>query len=213
MPGIWLRKDGGCLVRVRAKDGTTGKLKEIFKVMPEAIPATALTWLNDERARVREGIGSAPSPKLRSSEFAAQLLEHKVTVRDLKSAKGRKKRDGTLEHLVKGTKGKKSGRFVRGFGEPLADTSFRVALAAWARRRQHRRSRSAPLRSFPRMASNTTFQKRQKERARLDKQRDKSEEKKLRREQPNARVTSEPGVDPDIAGIIPGPQPVPDEFL
>ena len=63
------------------------------------------------------------------------------------------------------------------------------------------------------MASNTTFQKRQKERARLDKQRDKSEEKKLRREQPNARVTSEPGVDPDIAGIVPGPQPVPDEFL
>jgi len=63
------------------------------------------------------------------------------------------------------------------------------------------------------MASNTTFQKRQKERARLDKQRDKSEEKKLRREQPNARVASEPGVDPDIAGIIPGPQPVPDEFL
>ena len=63
------------------------------------------------------------------------------------------------------------------------------------------------------MGSSTTFQKRQKERARLDKQRDKSEEKKLRREQPNARVTSEPGVDPDIAGIVPGPQPVPDEFL
>ncbi len=63
------------------------------------------------------------------------------------------------------------------------------------------------------MASNTTFQKRQKERARLDKQRDKTEDKKLRREQPNARVTSEPGVDPDIAGIIPGPQPIPDEFL
>ena len=63
------------------------------------------------------------------------------------------------------------------------------------------------------MASNTTFQKRQKERARLDKQRDKSEEKKLRREQPNARVASEPGVDPDIAGIIPGPQPIADEFL
>ena len=63
------------------------------------------------------------------------------------------------------------------------------------------------------MASNTTFQKRQKERARLDKQRDKSEEKKLRREQPNTRVASEAGVDPDIAGIIPGPQPIPDEFL
>jgi hypothetical protein len=62
------------------------------------------------------------------------------------------------------------------------------------------------------MASSTTFQKRQKERARLDKQRDKSAKKKLRREQPNPRATTEPGVDPDIAGIIPGPQPIPEEF-
>ena len=63
------------------------------------------------------------------------------------------------------------------------------------------------------MASSTTFQKRQKERARLDKQREKSEKKKIRREQPNTRAPTEPGVDPDIAGIIPGPQPIPDEFL
>jgi hypothetical protein len=61
------------------------------------------------------------------------------------------------------------------------------------------------------MASNTTFQKRQKERARLDKQRDKSEKKKLRREQPSTRVACEPGVDPDIAGIVPGPQPIPED--
>lgn len=117
MPGIWLRKDGGCLVRVRAKDGTTGKLKEIFKVMPDAIPAMALRWLNDERARVREGVDSAPTPKLRFSEFAAQQFEHKVMVRDIKSAKGRNKWGGALEHLIKGTKGKKSGEFVRGFGD------------------------------------------------------------------------------------------------
>lgn len=61
------------------------------------------------------------------------------------------------------------------------------------------------------MASSTTFQKRQKERARLDKQREKAEKKKLRREQPNLRATHEPGVDPDIAGIIPGPQPIPED--
>jgi hypothetical protein len=61
------------------------------------------------------------------------------------------------------------------------------------------------------MASNTTFQKRQKERARLDKQRGKSEKKKLRREQPSAHGTREPGVDPDIAGIVPGPQPIPED--
>ncbi|HEY2515535.1 MAG TPA: hypothetical protein VGI39_31925 [Polyangiaceae bacterium] len=61
------------------------------------------------------------------------------------------------------------------------------------------------------MASNTTFQKRQKERARLDKQREKDAKRKERREEPAVRAVGEPGVDPDIAGIIPGPQPVVDE--
>ena len=117
LPGIWQRKDGGYLVRARAKDGTIGRLKEIFKVMPDADPASALKWLHDERARVREGVDSAPTPKMRFSEFAAQQLEHKVKVRDIKSAKGRKKWGGALEHLVKGTNGKTSGVFVRGFGD------------------------------------------------------------------------------------------------
>ena len=63
------------------------------------------------------------------------------------------------------------------------------------------------------MASSTTFQKRQKERARLDKQREKTDKKKQRRDEPSSRATAEPGVDPDIAGIVAGPQPIPDEFL
>jgi hypothetical protein len=58
------------------------------------------------------------------------------------------------------------------------------------------------------MASNPTFQKRQKERARQEKQREKDAERKQRRDQKTPRVAGEPGVDPDIAGIIPGPQPV-----
>lgn len=62
------------------------------------------------------------------------------------------------------------------------------------------------------MASNTTFQKRQKERARLDKQREKADKRKQRRDEPTVRVATEPGVDPDIAGIVPGPQPIPEEF-
>lgn len=60
------------------------------------------------------------------------------------------------------------------------------------------------------MASNTTFQKRQKERARLDKQKEKAEKMRQRRAQPKAAV--EPGVDPDIAGIVPGPQKLPEQF-
>ena len=62
------------------------------------------------------------------------------------------------------------------------------------------------------MASSTTFQKRQKERARLDKQKGKAEKMKARRAQPNERGAVEPGVDPDIAGIVGGPQPLPEEF-
>jgi hypothetical protein len=59
------------------------------------------------------------------------------------------------------------------------------------------------------MASNTTFQKRQKERARQDRQREKDVQRKQRRdERAVPRAAGEPGVDPDIAGIIPGPQPI-----
>jgi hypothetical protein len=54
----------------------------------------------------------------------------------------------------------------------------------------------------------STFQKRQKERARIDRQREKDEKRKLRRVERSERVASAPGVDPDIAGIVPGPQPV-----
>jgi hypothetical protein len=54
----------------------------------------------------------------------------------------------------------------------------------------------------------TTFQKRQKEKARLDKQREKEARRKERRDGRTTRVVGEAGVDPDIAGIIPGPQPI-----
>ena len=62
------------------------------------------------------------------------------------------------------------------------------------------------------MASNTTFQKRQRERARIDKQREKDAKRKQRRDEKPTRGVGEPGVDPDIAGIVPGPQPLPEEF-
>jgi len=62
------------------------------------------------------------------------------------------------------------------------------------------------------MASNTTFQKRQKEKNRLDKRQEKDAKRKQRRDDRDQREgSSEPGVDPDIAGIVPGPQPVQEE--
>lgn len=58
----------------------------------------------------------------------------------------------------------------------------------------------------------TTFLKRQRERDRQQKQKEKAE----RRREIKARKTEAPriegGEDPDIAGILPGPQPLPDQW-
>ena len=58
---------------------------------------------------------------------------------------------------------------------------------------------------------NPGVSKRQKERARQDWQREKAEKRKQRQKERAARVPGEPGGDPDIAGIVPGPQPPPEE--
>jgi hypothetical protein len=59
--------------------------------------------------------------------------------------------------------------------------------------------------------SNPSIQKRQKERDRQEHQRVKAEKRKQRREERAARLPSAGGEDPDIAGIVPGPQPPAEE--
>ncbi|WP_437631000.1 hypothetical protein WMF18_28415 [Sorangium sp. So ce315] len=49
--------------------------------------------------------------------------------------------------------------------------------------------------------------KRQKERARQEKQREKDANRLARRREKGPGDNASPGEDPDIAGIIPGPQP------
>jgi hypothetical protein len=49
--------------------------------------------------------------------------------------------------------------------------------------------------------------KRQKELARQQRQREKREDRASRKDQAKDRPQTSPGEDPDIAGIIPGPQP------
>jgi hypothetical protein len=51
--------------------------------------------------------------------------------------------------------------------------------------------------------------KRQKERARQEKQREKSATKLERRKEKDRPNDAAPGEDPDLAGIVPGPQPPP----
>ncbi len=63
------------------------------------------------------------------------------------------------------------------------------------------------------MAFNPGATKRQKEASRRDHQRKKQEKKEQRKREKAERGERPlaPGEDPDIAGIIPGPQPIPEE--
>jgi len=55
--------------------------------------------------------------------------------------------------------------------------------------------------------SNPSINKRQKEKNRKDKQRDKLIERERRKNERAQKGPLAPGEDPDIAGIVPGPQP------
>lgn len=59
--------------------------------------------------------------------------------------------------------------------------------------------------------TNPSMNKRLKERQRQEKQREKAAKRQERARDKADRPAGEAGVDPDIAHIIPGPQPIPDE--
>jgi hypothetical protein len=55
-----------------------------------------------------------------------------------------------------------------------------------------------------------TATKRQKEQARLEHRQQKKAEKEQRKKEKAERPPPADGIDPDIAGIVPGPQPIPE---
>ncbi|HWM93359.1 MAG TPA: hypothetical protein VN493_21530 [Thermoanaerobaculia bacterium] len=55
--------------------------------------------------------------------------------------------------------------------------------------------------------SSNSFEKRRKELARKEKQRQKAEKREQRERERAARPPGQEDEDPDIAGIVPGPQP------
>lgn len=52
-----------------------------------------------------------------------------------------------------------------------------------------------------------SMSKRQKEKSRLEKRREKEEKREQRKRDRDSRPVLDSGEDPDIAGIVPGPQP------
>jgi integrase len=125
VPGVWKRKEGGHFVRARVVDPTSGRMTEIKRSLPEADEATAHKWLSDERARIRAGLVLAPRPQTRFSDFAVSLLEEKVTLKHIKSARSRERWRHTLEHLIGGTEG------VQGFGEMFVDQILPAHIDRW----------------------------------------------------------------------------------
>jgi integrase len=92
---------------------------------------TALTWLKEKQREFRAGTVSATRPNELFSDFAASLYEHKVIVGDIKSAKNRDRWLDVIEHLTRGTNGKKAKKFVRGLGDVLVDRLHVSHVDAW----------------------------------------------------------------------------------
>ncbi len=61
------------------------------------------------------------------------------------------------------------------------------------------------------MARNpATFAKRQRELQKQQKRKEKAKRRAIRKQEKDMTTTdAPPGIDPDIAGIVPGPQPIP----
>lgn len=57
------------------------------------------------------------------------------------------------------------------------------------------------------MPGNPSLKKRQREMARKEQQADKAQRRAERKAEKDARDPAAPGEDPDLAGIVPGPQP------
>jgi integrase len=132
LPNVWLLKEGGHLVRARVKDPTTGRLKEIKRVMPEADELTAFKWLEDERVRMRAGFARAQRPSVHFGDYAVALFEKKSAPGGkIKSSAGRMRWRSTLEHLIAGTEGEKAGKHIQGLGEIFVDKLHANHVDTW----------------------------------------------------------------------------------
>jgi integrase len=125
LPRVWQRKDGGHIVRARVIDKSTGREKEIWKVLANMDAPTALTWIEDECKRVRAGEVSATPQSMRFSSYVTSLFERKVATKEIKSASGRERWRYTLSHLIAGTQS------VAGFGDLFIDEIRPMHVETW----------------------------------------------------------------------------------
>lgn len=130
-PGVWRRRDGGCVVRARARDPLTGRLKEVKKVLPMASEAEASAWLEQQLKAVREGL--APDQRRRQpfGDFAVSLLDRKRRSGEVGSTASHSRWKHTLEHLIGGTSDEKATVYVPGFGDLAIGEIRRAHVLRW----------------------------------------------------------------------------------
>jgi integrase len=119
-PGVWRRKEGGFLVRGRAVDSRTGRMKEVRFNVEVTDALEAFTLLQNELKKVRTGETTSCTPMPTFSAFAASLFEDKVKAGDIRSASGRVKWAQTLEHHL-----------LPAFGPYLLDQLRHADIAQW----------------------------------------------------------------------------------
>jgi hypothetical protein len=125
LPGVWQRKEGGHAVRARVIEKTTGRQREIWKVLPSSDAPEALTWRRDERNRARTGVAWVDHQQPRFCDYATSLFERKLATKEIKSARGHERWRHTLQHLIAGT------RNVDGFGEIYVDQIRPMHVETW----------------------------------------------------------------------------------
>ena len=133
LPNVWQVRSGGHLVRARVVDPTSGRMKEIKRVMPEADEASAYKWLQNERARVRAGVATmVPQLNVHFADYAVSLFEKKSGPGGkIRSSAGRMRWRSTLSHLIGGTYGEKAGKHVGGFGELYVHKLHATHIETW----------------------------------------------------------------------------------
>ena len=101
LPGVWKRKEGGHVVRGRVISLRTGKMSELWKVLPDSTAAEALQWLEQERERLRSGERQAAESRTPFASYAVSLLDKKIRARDIKSEAGIRKWKICLERILR----------------------------------------------------------------------------------------------------------------
>jgi integrase len=131
LPGVFKMQEGGHIVRARVIDPTTGRMKELKKVLAQSSAEEAFAWLEAERSKVRAGTVLARPQKVRFADYAISVFERKVRTGELKSAATQSKWRDILVHLVRGTHDAEGELAVAGFGELFVDQIQAAHVDRW----------------------------------------------------------------------------------